>query len=470
MIIIILVAALILRLWNLNQSLWLDEAAQAIESSQTIPVIWGHMQADFHPPLFNLLLHFWQSLGTSEWTMRVLPLLFGLGSIMVIYFLTKELFGKKVAQIAALLLAINPFHIYYSQELRSYIIDSFFAVLATYFFWRSLHDSRKWWLGFCLSMAAFFYTSYFAVFLLLAFGLFLLSQKDYRFAIRNFLIAAVVAGMLFLPWVPQIPLQLQISQGFAADLPGWKDAVASPVYKVIPLTLVKFIIGQIDFRPILQYILISAGLLALYGWVIFVGRDFKSKAWVFILSLFTLGLVLPVIFSIFLQIASPKRLILTLPLLIILLSFGIDKLKGKIYAAFLIVFVLMNLIFLTIYQTNPIFQREDWRSAVRDVEEKSDSMTAVVFKFSAPFAPYTWYSHKGLPVYGISNTLAFNQEFLASELPKKLEDKRKVFVFQYLEELTDKDKQTEKLLGKLGYGKKQTLDYPGVGFVYEYIR
>src|SRR3989344_8831102 len=90
-IILILLLGLGLRLINLNQSFWLDEASQAQLSSLSLSQIWFSRPADFHPPLFYFLAHFWLQIGRSETWLRLLPVLFGVLTIYVIYILGKKL-------------------------------------------------------------------------------------------------------------------------------------------------------------------------------------------------------------------------------------------------------------------------------------------------------------------------------------------------------------------------------------------
>jgi hypothetical protein len=52
-LILILSLALMLRLINLGQSLWLDEAAQAEMSTKSVSYIWDGRGGDFHPPLYS---------------------------------------------------------------------------------------------------------------------------------------------------------------------------------------------------------------------------------------------------------------------------------------------------------------------------------------------------------------------------------------------------------------------------------
>ena len=52
-IILVLIFGLVLRLINLNQSLWLDEITQAVTSKGSFLNIFNELQGDFHPPLYH---------------------------------------------------------------------------------------------------------------------------------------------------------------------------------------------------------------------------------------------------------------------------------------------------------------------------------------------------------------------------------------------------------------------------------
>ena len=73
---LILVLALSLRLVNLSQSFWLDEASQAMMSQKTISNIWYQRSGDFHPPLFYVLAHYWMQINKSESFLRLFCLIF----------------------------------------------------------------------------------------------------------------------------------------------------------------------------------------------------------------------------------------------------------------------------------------------------------------------------------------------------------------------------------------------------------
>ena len=67
----IIFTGLILRFIGLNQSFWLDEAAQVIESERVFAQQID-LASDFHTPLYHILLHFWLKIGKSCLTLATL--------------------------------------------------------------------------------------------------------------------------------------------------------------------------------------------------------------------------------------------------------------------------------------------------------------------------------------------------------------------------------------------------------------
>ena len=135
MIIAITIAALILRLILSGQSFWLDQGASYVLSSLPLPQFFQAIKADFHPPLYYLLLHLYLPYVTSESLIRLPGIIIGTLTVPLTYELIKNLpFTKAgrlaanrypIALLSALIVAINPLHVYYSQELRMYSLNTF---------------------------------------------------------------------------------------------------------------------------------------------------------------------------------------------------------------------------------------------------------------------------------------------------------------------------------------------------------
>lgn len=159
-------AGALLRLYNLGgNSLWLDEAATLTFARQTLAGIWETTAAgEFNPPLFYWLEHGMLLFGESEFVLRLLPALFGILTVPVVYLIGREFRDRNVGLIAAALLAFSPFHIFYSQEARAYAPMLFFFSLALLFYVRAgRSDETRSWVLFGVFSAAAFWMHFYAV-------------------------------------------------------------------------------------------------------------------------------------------------------------------------------------------------------------------------------------------------------------------------------------------------------------------
>ena len=107
-----------LRLLFLSQkSLWLDEAwSIGISRMHWKSMWWSAIHQDPNMSVYQCLLHAWMHISQSEFWIRALSVLFGVSSIPAIYVLGTYILNRSTGLIASLLLAINLFHIQYSQE------------------------------------------------------------------------------------------------------------------------------------------------------------------------------------------------------------------------------------------------------------------------------------------------------------------------------------------------------------------
>src|SRR5258708_1476796 len=132
---IIIFVALVLRLINVNQSLWLDEEKQVLLCKEQLRNIFWQRSVDVHPPLSYVLMHFWVVVNSSEIWLRLLSVIFGVLTVWVLYIFSSKIFSEKIALLSSFFLSISPYHIYYSQEVRMYSEAIFFATVSMYFFY-----------------------------------------------------------------------------------------------------------------------------------------------------------------------------------------------------------------------------------------------------------------------------------------------------------------------------------------------
>lgn len=79
-------------------------------------------------------------LGINEWSARLVPALIGTISIPILYFPIRKMFYSTAALVAVLLLAISPWHIYWSQSARYLSSLMLFYTLALLTFYFSLEE------------------------------------------------------------------------------------------------------------------------------------------------------------------------------------------------------------------------------------------------------------------------------------------------------------------------------------------
>lgn len=122
------------------KGLWGDEVWQ-VSWSQQQPWLETFLRFRAPPdlPLSFLLTKLATSLGETPFWVRLPSALAAVASVIVTFIFARGLFGVRTGFLAALLLAVAPFHVWYAQDGRGYAALSFYALLSLFFFWRLLH-------------------------------------------------------------------------------------------------------------------------------------------------------------------------------------------------------------------------------------------------------------------------------------------------------------------------------------------
>lgn len=453
--------AFCLRLVLINQSFWLDEAAQALESVRPLSQQLN-IKSDFQPPLFHLVVHFISSFSHQEWWLRTASLLPALITIWISMKLGELIGGKKVALLTGLILATSQFHVFYSQELRPYSLATMWAVLSMYRYLIMMQTKRIDWV-YVLTTTAGLYSVYTFIFLILA--QLLTTGLIYRPQLKHHFQTLLLVILFCLPWLPSFIGQLRTGLQLAQSLPGWSVIVSPPWYKALLLIPPKFIFGRLDLPSSAALLIVITGFIFTYFYLMLkAGKNRHSLiTWIWLAA--------PPIFvwlvSLFIPLLEPKRVLFSLPALALLLSQGIIKLPKPVFG--LIFICLVNLLSLSLYWLNPDLQREPWRQAVSDLETLASTQSAAIFPWHGVYAPYAWYAQKDL--YRVVfeeipiriTTLDPKLKALAIRSPDK------IIVFEYLMDLTDPERLILSELNSRGFRLTDTLQYPGIGRIYIYI-
>jgi mannosyltransferase len=122
----VLLGASALRLYRLGaQSLWYDETVSVFLAGKALPELVAHTAGDIHPPGYYVLLHLWTGLaGSSDFAVAFPSVFFGLLLVVLAFRLGRRVYGPRVGLLAAVLVAISPYNLWYSQEVRMYTLGA----------------------------------------------------------------------------------------------------------------------------------------------------------------------------------------------------------------------------------------------------------------------------------------------------------------------------------------------------------
>jgi len=463
-VVVILALGLLLRLPHLNASLWLDEAAQAQESSRPFSQQL-QIRDDFQPPLIHLIVFVLLQFSKNEAWLRlgaaVIPGLITLWGTVVI---GRKFFSKKTGILSGLLLATSSFHIFYSQELRPYSLPAMFAVLS---WWAILEmkdqqlASRGQLFRFGILSVLGLYSSYLYPFVLIGQFVYLLSiWKKSAISLRDGGLAFLAIGLAFLPWVPSFLDQISAGQQLRQNFVGWENVVSFDQIKSLSLIGGKFVFGVLDLSVNMVFLGVFGGISAAITFLTWKTSSTKnlSKIWLLccwmILPILTAWLV-----SFWIPVVQPKRVLFALPAFYLLVGWVYESaIKQKNYLKYVAVVVVgvlisLNVFSTTAYYTQSKYQRENWREVHTYISQKySPADSTVLFGFPNEFASWHWYNDNTFPTASTGVfTVSEDPESPERQRLKQLTEYSYILVFDYLRDLTDPSRLIEADLLRYGY-------------------
>ena len=369
------------------KSFWFDEgisvAIARLDWYNFARILW---RREANMSLYYLLLHFWLHLGGSEFFVRSLSVLFAIASVPAIYLLGRRLFDSRVGLIAAALLAVNAYHVQYSQEARAYSLMVLLCLLSSLCFLQCLAEpSRRNRAAYVLSSALAVYAQFFSALLVIAQWVSLSfieehSPKQARAKARNdwrwiaFLTSPV---LVFVATTGTGPLRW-------VQRPGLKD------FWAFALNLAG------NGRPLLLSAYVAACFAALLPALRARGaRCIPWEYWRYYFLL--LWLLFPILLTLGLALVKPlfvpRYFIFCLPALLLLVSRGITRLRPAwlMVPAVLLLFALSFRGTIGYYQQDLDIQRDDWRSATRYLLNHAEPGDALLFHVPMGRMSYEFY-------------------------------------------------------------------------------
>jgi 4-amino-4-deoxy-L-arabinose transferase-like glycosyltransferase len=392
------VVAAALRWFRIDaQSLWYDEGISAHQLTRTFTEIWPAAALDTHPPLYYWTLKAWADIfGSSEMALRSLSAAWGLLAVVLVFLIGQRLFGVLAGALAALLLAVAPLAVYYSQEVRMYGQVTALGLLAVYAYTRGIPErgatarsAGNDWL-YALAGVATLYTQYLGVALLAAVNLHALIwwRERSRLEWLKWLAANAAVAVVFLPWLPMVIDQ----QSHALN-----TSPRTPLGLTIE-TLSAYGGGLASGNVALWGgALLSA--LALMGFVL--SRDLRAASLGLLLWVTPLALVEAL--GLRSGLFEVRYLVVGLPGLTLLAGYGIVRLAhwpGLVPAVAGIALIPAAFGLFTQYY-DPSLARDDYRRLVATIQRDEQPSDAVILVAPNQVEIFGYYYHGPLPVIGL---------------------------------------------------------------------
>jgi mannosyltransferase len=388
----ILILAAVLRFWGLaSESLWLDEAITAnYFCQQSLGQVFVRGTQGL---LFVVLTSAFCSIaGWSEFALRFLPAMFGIGVVYAGYLLAKKLFNETAALLTALLMAVNPFIIHYSQEARPYSLFLLASILSVYFVLRMAETSRTSdAVGYALAANVALYSHPFAVFLLpthiIVWALYF-QWREKQKRPQSLRMAAIAAGIAFLLFSPQF---------FRYAFLFLKKASGAEVVTWIPFSDTDDLLYTLSQYFGGYWIVRAVALLVLPAVIVCVIKRENRKRMVVPIVLFVFSVLMP--WAISTNIVPIYMLNYSIPgvaALILIIAFSLAALPKLPRILLLIGILLLTMIPLKRYYT--LEDKDPWRQTVQELRTllKKDDLLVVDPNWSND--PIEYYFKKSIPV------------------------------------------------------------------------
>ena len=397
LLVLLILLSLILRLNDLGkESLWLDEIyGTLLTAKQPIDYL---LNPHINLPVstYHIILHYWmQIFGQSEFSIRFPALIFGVLSIFVIYKVGKEIFNQEVGFLSALMLAISPFHLHYSQEARPYSLLMLLSLVSIYYFIRFLKSgNKKDGIVYTLSTLIGIYTHYFIFFLLIFQNIyfFIYNIKNKKL-VKIWIISQGIVALIFLGYNPHFLGQIMwgLNGGLAHLAPYFS------LFSIIK-TFYVFILGfsfiNSDYcipcfyvNPFIIFLICGGFLLLTFLGIknLFVYKKnfkewkYKNEKLIFLILYLLMPILIIYTISFNTSLFQTRYVLYSSAPLYILISRGISGFQKRIKLVFVVLLLFLSSFVLGGYYSD--VTKEQWRETSSYINQYSKGNDVLVFPY-----------------------------------------------------------------------------------------
>lgn len=390
-LLLLFLAAIFIRLHALaRKPFWFDECF----SAEVARLTWGNFLhllwwREANMSLYYLLLRMWLHFGQSEFFIRSLSALMSAATVPAIFWLGGLLYDRRVAWMAAVLLALNAYSVRYAQEARSYALFLLLTTLSSAFLVAFLREpTRRNRVRYIVASVLAVYAHFYALLLVAVHGLVLaglgLPRGEPAAARRR----AQLRRAWMVIGVAVLPLLVFIAKTGAGPIrwiprPGLRDV----------LDFYQHLAG--GNRILLEvYGLASIAAVAPLGKRL-LARSQDAETWR--CQFLILWLVFPVLLALLLSFARPvflaRYLIFCLPPLLILVAGGLTRLPDS----WLVIPIMALVCFLAgqglmfVYGHDFDQERDACGAATEFILDHSQTGDGIIFHIAEARVPYEFF-------------------------------------------------------------------------------
>lgn len=402
---LILLFAAALYLYQLGtESLWADELYSILDAQE--------FNFSAIRPLYYILLRVWMQFGTSDAWLRGLSVIFGLGSVFLIYLLGCRIAGKPTGSISALLLTLSPLFLDRVQEVRMYALSTCLTLggtlVFTYVLDRPKNTTMAWWVG--TRLLAILTTPLNVILLLPDIVLFGWKFRHQRRLLLTFGKFLLLLGILLLP---STFATIAVTPEFVSDWIATQPApgVFDVLFMLTRLTGWSFTLPVGDaialFYEAVYFKLYALMLICLLGIALLDKRKERLiwvAAWAFLPSAFMfVGSHISTSFWV------DRYLLFFCPYILILLAAGFTRIWQRQRTVAIVLALIYTLttgsVLVQFYATQ---QREDWRSVAQAIatHEQPGDIIAYSSPTTRPLRALAMHYYKGSASFDNIESLA----------------------------------------------------------------
>lgn len=415
----ILCVGAFLRLTGLRQqSLWFDEADIVVRAQRPLrDVLTTFVAEGENGPLYNIMLALWVRVaGISEIAVRFPSAIAGILAIPLIYLLGRRLIGPNAGLFAAGLLAISPYHVWYSQEAKMYAIVVLLALASTF----ALTEAQRrntwpWWAGYTIVTTLLFYTHVATVLVFVAQVLWVLvTRDDWEGRWKGLLLSA---GALTLPYIPIAAWALKVVGGGVAT---WQPDVG--ILEAFKIFGVKFAVNRADADLEARAAILFA-LLAIAGCAWLLKAHDRRSAGLLLTALTLVPIIGLYLVSLRNSVFSDRYIIVALPAYLLLVAAALTGLlrSRRLWpAGILLATLAVASAWAPLQEVNRSegAEKEDWRSAYADVARRAEPGDVILLHPGYIATTLTYYEQRepALQQYQVTSIPTFRVNWLTEEI------------------------------------------------------